>query len=97
MSHYLRNLILFFVVGIACFYFGGWSLIWNKGIFALGLDSNFEGGLLYGARGLAIQFNDGFYGIFQSNRFFYSPLVSWVLFGASLGLFWYGLTGSSDE
>lgn len=59
------------VIGIGLLYVGGWAIAWN--------DFVATKKALYVGHGLAIEFNNRYYGFLFKSRFFDSPVVSWIL------------------
>ena len=59
------------VIGVALLYAGGWSIAWND--FIATKKS------LYIGHGLAVEFNNRYYGFLFTSRFFDSPVVSWIM------------------
>ena len=86
------------IVMIVVFYVGGWSIVWNEplGLFALAKDFLFE----YQS-GMAFRVDSTYYGFVFENRFFDSPVISWLCLGAifaplfSGGFFFYS-SGNSE-
>lgn len=65
------------VAAFGLLYVSGWSVIWGQPLFSLDafvIESN----------GFAIRFDDQYYGAGFSDRFFYSPFISWVCFCLAL-------------
>ena len=44
-----------------------------------------------------INVNDLFYGVFNSHRYFNSPILEWIGLGLGVGLFWSSITSIFDE
>lgn len=59
------------VISVGLFYLGGWSIAWND--FIATKKS------LYIGHGLAIEFNNRYYGLLFKHRFFDSPVISWIM------------------
>lgn len=71
--------LLALAFGLAFFYAGGWDLAWGVQHFQLKP-------LIFSERGVLLRFNNLYYGPVITNRFFDSPVVSWIcgMFGASI-------------
>ena len=83
MKRILVGAVIFMLLGIGCLYFGGWKLAWGEvlwfsknGLLSLKNDS-----FIFGDIGILVNFNGSYYGLVQTNRFFYSPFVSLTLLG----------------
>lgn len=91
--------ILYFVLGIAFFYIGGWDLgsfsytIKQDCILFKDLPFNMGIGQLI----LAIRAGDIYYGIFYFNRFFDSPIISIFMFGAFIVSFQQGIKDIANK
>jgi hypothetical protein len=59
------------VIGAVLFYFGGWYIGWDEFI------STKKS--LYLGHGLAVEFNNRYYGLLFKPRFFDSAVISWVM------------------
>ena len=69
-------------VGLALFYFGGWSVQfggWPQGYFSYVSDSFAFG------HGFLIRINTGWYGMYMDARFFDAPIIQW-------GMLWMGFS-----
>ena len=60
------------VIGVGAFYGGGWEVAW-------GATRASGEALVVDASRLLIRVNSGYYGIVQTDRFFDSPVLSWIL------------------
>jgi hypothetical protein len=72
---------LFFqlIVTVLLLYVGGWSLLWKE-------KQQVTDSFTLADNGFAIKFNDNYYGLRFKARFFDSPVVSWGLLCAALGI-----------
>ena len=73
------NKFWYLIIAFALLYVGGWDIVWG--------DYVSYKSLVYDENTLAIVFNNKVYGIEFYNRFFYSPIISWILLGASIASF----------
>ena len=81
--------MLSIIFGFLLLYIGGWVLVIDSVIvlepemlFYFKTEGSFAFSDLAGNfRGLLIRFNDGYFGIWQTSRFFNSPIVSFVILG----------------
>lgn len=59
-------------VSIGLLHLGGWYIAWGKYIYGVKTS-------IYLKNGLAIKFNNGYYGMLFDSRYFDSPAISYVL------------------
>jgi hypothetical protein len=89
--------IVFLVLSFALLYVGGWEIVWGENILAFELGKEIVN--LFGSEfiSLVFQVNQEYYGIISTDRFFYSPFLSWVTLGASLAFFYWALSSLGSE
>ena len=68
------------IIGCVLLYIGGWEILWNQPINIY----SFNQEIIFGLDGIAIQVNKAFYGLMSTDRFFDSPILSMVFFGAGI-------------
>lgn len=89
-----------FAIGLIMIYLGGWGLVWGQEIEKIPWIGEIlvkfgTYDFIFASRAVLISFNNVFYGIVLSPRFFESAVVSWVLLILGLNMFLYGGRGDS--
>ena len=79
------------IFAIGLLYVGGWFLVWDVPYFGK------EKILVFDFNCVAILFNNKLYGLMFSDRFFYSPFISWILFGVAVGCFYVGFSHNDEQ
>ncbi|MCD9005420.1 hypothetical protein LDO31_04050 [Luteimonas sp. XNQY3] len=79
-------------IAVVLLYVCGWSVAWAETL-------RTSKALLIGKQGLMVRFNDAYYGLELTQRFFDSPALSWLAFSAAFALIGVPvfLFGDSDD
>lgn len=80
-KHATSRIVIILIAAIAIFYIGGWYIVWGTNIWA-------EAGSIYInlEKGIAIRFNNLYYGMFFKARLFDAPFISVITFGFAWAL-----------
>ena len=65
-----------------CIYYSGWKLVWGIVIWGGLVSDDF----IFNTSSILLRFNDAYYGLLLTNRFFDSPTISWFLGASGIGL-----------
>jgi len=85
------------LLGLSLLYGGGWDIVWGENMLAFEVGKEIANLFNFELATLVFQVNHEYYGLMATDRFFYSPFLSWIAFGASLTAFYWALTPRSTK
>ena len=79
--------ILKLIIAFLILYITGWNLLFNVNVLdVLILGSKSLNSFILGPNGFAILINEGYYGLYIMDRFFYSPAIAWIGLIIAIGI-----------